>query len=54
MLAAARPAGTLARLSPLIVGAGDPVLPVIDKVGGSVDRANAQLDKADRKEAAAR
>jgi uncharacterized protein YoxC len=41
-------AGTVARLSTLIRGAGDSILPVIGKVGGSVDRVNGQLDKVDR------
>ena len=40
--------GTLARLSSFIKGAQDEVLPVINKVGGSVDRVNAQLDKVDQ------
>lgn len=39
--------GTLGRLSALIRGAQDEVLPVINKVGGSVDRVNGQLDKVD-------
>ena len=39
--------GTLARLSAFIRGAQDEVLPVIGKVGGTVDRVNAQLDKVD-------
>lgn len=39
---------TLGRLSAFIKGAQDEVLPVINKVGGSVDRVNAQLDKVDR------
>jgi uncharacterized protein YoxC len=39
--------GTLARLSALIKGAEQEVLPVINKVGGSVDRVNIQLDKVD-------
>jgi hypothetical protein len=43
-----RVAGTVARLSAFIRGAGDSVLPVIGKVGGSVDRVNGQLDKLDR------
>ena len=43
-----RLAGTVAQLSALIRGAGDSVLPVIGKVGGSVDRVNGQLDKVDR------
>jgi uncharacterized protein YoxC len=38
---------TLARLSALIRGAQDEILPVIGKVGGTVDRVNAQLDKVD-------
>jgi len=40
--------GTLIRLSALIRGAQDELLPVINKVGGSVDRVNAQLDKLDQ------
>lgn len=40
--------GTLARLSSFIRGAQDEVLPVINKVGGSVDRVNLQLDKMDQ------
>jgi uncharacterized protein YoxC len=40
--------GTLARLSAFIKGAQQEVLPVINKVGGSVDRVNAQLDKVDQ------
>ncbi|HEY5694203.1 MAG TPA: DUF948 domain-containing protein [Gaiellaceae bacterium] len=43
-----RLAGTVAQLSALIRGTGDSVLPVIGKVGGSVDRVNGQLDKVDR------
>ena len=43
-----RLAGTVARLSAFIRGAGDSMLPVIGKVGGSVDRVNGQLDKVDR------
>jgi hypothetical protein len=43
-----RLAGTAAQVSAFIRGAGDSVLPVIDKVGGSVDRVNVQLDKVDR------
>ena len=38
---------TFDRLSSLIKGAEVEVLPVINKVGGSVDRVNAQLDKLD-------
>ena len=40
--------GTVARLSSFISGAEREVLPVINKVGGSVDRVNDQLDKVDR------
>jgi uncharacterized protein YoxC len=40
--------GTVARLSAFIEGAEHEVLPVINKVGGSVDRVNGQLDKVDR------
>src|SRR5436305_13241328 len=40
--------GTVARLSTFISGAEREVLPVINKVGGSVDRVNGQLDKVDR------
>jgi uncharacterized protein YoxC len=40
--------GTVARLSAFIKGAEQEVLPVINKVGGSVDRVNGQLDKVDR------
>lgn len=39
--------GTLQRLTSFIGGAQDEILPVIGKVGGSVDRVNAQLDKLD-------
>lgn len=39
--------GTLGRLSAFIKGAQDEILPVIGKVGGSVDRVNGQLDKVD-------
>ena len=39
--------GTVARLSSLISGAEREVLPVVNKVGGSVDRVNTQLDKLD-------
>ena len=41
-------AGTAEEASPFIRGAGDSALPVIDKVGGSVDRVNGQLDKVDK------
>lgn len=43
-----RMAGTVGRLSALIKGTEREILPVINKVGGSVDRVNAQLDKVDR------
>ena len=39
--------GTLARLSAFIKGTQEEILPVINKVGGSVDRVNGQLDKVD-------
>jgi uncharacterized protein YoxC len=42
-----RLAVTFDRLSSLIRGAEREVLPVISKVGGSVDRVNTQLDKLD-------
>ena len=42
-----RLAVTFDRLSSLIRGAEREALPVINKVGGSVDRVNAQLDKLD-------
>src|SRR6478609_5491621 len=44
----ARLGGTVGRLSALISGAEREVLPVINKVGGSVDRVNGQLDKVDQ------
>lgn len=40
--------GTAGRLSAFISGAEEEILPVINKVGGSVDRVNKQLDKVDR------
>ncbi len=40
--------GTVGRLSSLIQGTERELLPVITKVGGSVDRVNDQLDKVDR------
>src|SRR5919204_2210461 len=40
--------GTVGRLSSFISGTEREVLPVINKVGGSVDRINSQLDKVDR------
>src|SRR3954468_15671723 len=39
--------GTFARLSSFIRGTERELLPVITKVGGSVDRVNTQLDKLD-------
>src|SRR5437016_10256164 len=39
--------GTLARVSAFIKGAENEILPVIAKVGGTVDRVNGQLDKVD-------
>ena len=39
--------GTLGRLSSFIRGAEKEVLPVINKVGGTVDRVNTQFDKVD-------
>jgi uncharacterized protein YoxC len=41
-------AGTVSRLSSFIRGTEESLLPVIGKVGGSVDRVNGQLDKVDR------
>jgi uncharacterized protein YoxC len=43
-----RLAGTVARISSFIRGAEGSILPVIGKVGGSVDRVNGQLNKVDR------
>jgi uncharacterized protein YoxC len=43
-----RLAGTVDRLSTFITGAQEEILPVINKVGGSVDRVNGQLDKVDQ------
>jgi uncharacterized protein YoxC len=40
--------GTVGRLSAFIKGAESEVLPVINKVGGSVDRVNGQHDKVDK------
>ena len=39
---------TFGRLSSLIRGAEEELLPVINKVGGTVDRVNGQLDKLDQ------
>jgi uncharacterized protein YoxC len=44
----ARLGGTAGTLSAFISGAEREILPVINKVGGSVDRVNNQLDKVDR------
>src|SRR5919108_5052057 len=38
---------TLGRISAFIKGAQDELLPVINKVGGTVDRVNGQMDKVD-------
>jgi uncharacterized protein YoxC len=43
-----RLAGTVGSLSAFIRGTEESLLPVIGKVGGSVDRVNGQLDKVDR------
>src|SRR5437588_12909720 len=43
-----RLAGTVARVSSFIRGAEDSIVPVIGKVGGTVDRVNGQLDKVDQ------
>jgi hypothetical protein len=43
-----RLAGTVDRLSAFISGTQTEILPVINKVGGSVDRVNTQLDKVDQ------
>ena len=43
-----RLAGMVARLSSLIQGTEESLMPVIVKVGGSIDRVNGQLDKVDR------
>jgi uncharacterized protein YoxC len=40
--------GAVGRLSAFISGAEREILPVINKVGGSVDRVNGQLDKVDQ------
>lgn len=39
--------GALSRLSRLVGGVEEEILPVINKVGGTVDRVNRQLDKVD-------
>jgi uncharacterized protein YoxC len=43
-----RLAGTFARVSSFLRGTEQELLPVISKVGGSVDRVNAQLEKLDQ------
>jgi uncharacterized protein YoxC len=43
-----RLAGTVDRLSAFIGGAEQEMMPVINKVGGTVDRVNGQLDKVDQ------
>src|SRR4051794_36063727 len=43
-----RLAGTADRLSSLIKGTEESLLPVVERVGGSVDRVNVQLDKVDQ------
>jgi F0F1-type ATP synthase membrane subunit c/vacuolar-type H+-ATPase subunit K len=40
--------GTLGRLSSFIRGTEAEILPVINKLGGTVDRVNAQIDKVDQ------
>lgn len=40
--------GTLARLTAFIQGAQESIVPVIDKMGGTVDRVNGQLEKVDQ------
>ncbi|HWE82092.1 MAG TPA: hypothetical protein VG265_10605 [Gaiellaceae bacterium] len=40
-------AGLMQRISSFIKGAETEIMPVINKVGGSVDRVNGQLDKLD-------
>jgi hypothetical protein len=42
-----RLAGVLGRVSSFLNGAEQEILPVINKVGGSIDRVNGQLDKLD-------
>jgi uncharacterized protein YoxC len=43
-----RLAGTITRLSSLIQQTEETAIPVVEKVGGSVDRVNLQLDKVDQ------
>jgi hypothetical protein len=45
---ALRLGGTLGRASSLLEGAEKELLPVISKLGGTVDRVNGQLDKVDQ------
>jgi hypothetical protein len=40
--------GTLGRLSAFLKGAQDEVLPVVSKVGTTIDHVNAQMEKVDR------
>src|SRR4051795_12347997 len=46
--AAIRLGGTLGRASSLLKGTESELLPVITKLGGTVDRVNVQLDKVDQ------
>jgi hypothetical protein len=48
LYALVRLGGTFGRLSALIRGTERELLPVINKVGGTVDRVNGQLDRVDR------
>jgi uncharacterized protein YoxC len=43
-----RLAGSITRLSSLIQHTDETAIPVVEKVGGSVDRVNLQLDKVDQ------
>lgn len=45
---ALRLGGTLSRASSLLEGTENELLPVISKLGGTVDRVNGQLDKVDQ------
>jgi hypothetical protein len=47
LYAAIRLGGTLRRASSLLQGTETELLPVISKLGGTVDRVNVQLDKVD-------
>jgi len=42
-----RLAGVLGRVSSLVKGVEDELVPVLNKAGGSIDRVNGQLDKLD-------